>query len=273
MRLAGRRIAFHSAPTSSQLMREVPLINTPKTVADAVLLSIARCTQFSLPLPTERSLAAVLGVQSHLQPSARQVPEPWRGSHTAPLLLLGSNPSIDPQDNSPRARETDCEIVDYYTFGGLSHFPRIPRAASREAAPKPVRYWAAVRALSASLWGAGSPDEIRPGVDFVLAEVVPYKSTGEIGVRQALPWCLRHLWAPRIQVLQAPVVVVLGAVAREALNLPAGACTTCVMGGRDRIVLTLDHPAAFGGRKRPETVASDLQLAEIRALLQAHRAP
>ena len=104
-------------------------------------------------------------------------------------------------------------------------------------------------------------------------EVVPYKSVREQGVRDAIAECMTRHFEPRMAVMKASVVVVLGAVARDALGLPAASCQRRVLGGRERTVLTLAHPASFGSGKLPANVFGKTVCADVRRVLLQGRLP
>ena len=121
----------------------------------AVLLSVARCPDFMRNTPSQAhpGLRPILGVQAQLPVSHRQVPEPWRGSPAAPLLFIGSNPSINSQDDSPMASVPDAELVDYFNRGfDAQNFPRIAMPSTSGGwAWQTVRYWSAVRSVACQL--------------------------------------------------------------------------------------------------------------------------
>jgi hypothetical protein len=105
----------------------------------ATLLRIARCSNLTAHRDG-RPCSQVLATQGTWDPDRFHVPEPWRGDISAsPLLFISSNPSWDPDDDSPVAALGDDAIVEYYTLRGFPPvFPRnLRRAASRTDARSP----------------------------------------------------------------------------------------------------------------------------------------
>ena len=258
--------------------------------ATTAMLQVARCADFGQPVVPAGPLDKILSVQAHLSLAQRQVPEPWRGHRCAPLLIIGSNPSIDPQDDTPRHSDSDATIVRYFQRGFSPVFPRkmVRDQVSGDHVPsaRAVTYWIQARAIAADLWNLDA-QELRPGIDFALTEVVPYKSKDETGVRKALQESMRRFWAPRIAVLTAPAIVVLGEFARLALGLPRNGITlvngtaqhgsseaVISWGGIERIVITLPHPSARAKAKAIRNVfgpSHSAELAEIARVLRAAR--
>mgnify|MGYP002778252878 CR=1 FL=1 len=172
------------------------------------------------------------------------------------------------------ASVSDDEVVAYFETNCLAHFPfiRVRRTGSGWNL-NPVRFWAAIRGIALELWQLPDANDLRPGLDLAITEVVPYKSRKEVGVMKALAWCMATHWDSRMSVLAAPVVVVLGAVARQALDLPLGAVVQRTIGGLSRTVITLAHPNAFGGGKRPREFMGSHDLERIAHILRRHRLP
>ena len=199
------------------------------------MLQIARCPIFlSPPAAAERHpCARILGEQSAVE--NRQVPEPARGDLHAPLLFISSNPSIDACDDSPRESADDATIASY--FRSLPEcFPRIPTA---DGETKHVRYWGSVLRWARVLFGR---QDVAPGTDFALTEVVHCKSARERGVRTALPICtLLHL-KPLLDASNARALVAVGAHAMRTLDVSPGAFLWDVIPGK--LVLALPHPGA-----------------------------
>lgn len=178
------------------------------------LLRIARCDIFSAGPNNASPCKAILALQNG-PPQERQVPEPWRGRLDSPLLFVSSNPSIDAEDDSPRARVSDDVLLDYFSRG----FPRtFPKIAVGNGRLKTVRFWAAIYRRAAELWCCDVED-VRPGIDFAITEVVHCKSRGEAGVRAVLSTCKDMHWSQVIRASKARVIVVIGLTARNALGL------------------------------------------------------
>jgi hypothetical protein len=166
---------------------------------------------------------------------------------SAPLLFISSNPSWNPDDDSPTSAATDDEIARYYTEGFPSVFPR---AMMRNGEPgkRAVAFWSAIRARAAELYDRPK-ESIVAGKDFALTEVVHCKSRDEIGVREATEECAgRHLDAV-MRLSPARVIVILGRVAGRVLGaVEIGRPIERELHGKRRWIVTLPHPNAHQRR-------------------------
>jgi uracil-DNA glycosylase len=183
----------------------------------ASLLQIVRCPRFQDPERPPDRCTTILNVQAELDPFARQVPEPWRGSPNSPLLFVSSNPSIDALDDSPIENCDEDGLMRYFETGFPDCFPRI-RGLDGKVSPRPVQFWCFIRARAAELWGLPSPALI-PGVHFAITELVHCKSRNEIGVEDAIGDCMQLHWQAVLTAMRACVVVILGSHAQRQLGL------------------------------------------------------
>jgi uracil-DNA glycosylase len=212
--------------------------------ARKLLIKIARCPNVQRCLASDerhpcRRVVAAQNVPD-LPRFPHQLPEPWSGHiETAPILFVGSNPSLDPSERFPTKGWADQRIEAFFT----ARFDRgLP----------PVRYWSVVRSIARAILG----EEPRPGHDFALTELVRCKSWNEKGVPQALETCSDLYLERTFKVAGAKVVVALGKVAREGIASHIGGASkiglrgTFDIGGRERAVLMLGHPSS-GQRQTP----------------------
>jgi len=237
-----------------------------------LLLEIARCPVVSQCLANPglaHGCSAIVRSQRSESLAEHRVPEPWSGHlATAPILFIGSNPSISanesPNAPDPRWRDSDEYITDYFE----NRFDR--HITAREYAS--VKFWQAVQDLATELL----ENPAIPGRDFALTEVVHCKSTAEGGVAQAMGECARRYLGRVIEASGAHIVVVLGAKAREAtqatfdLHQMTGTLHLVDVGTRPRLVIFLPHPSAYipalEKTFRHQLSAADLETA--RALLR-----
>ena len=144
---------------------------------EELLLALTRCSDLDEGR-SDRShpCAAVVNVQDT---GDRKVPEPWSGHiETAPLLFIGSNPSIGAGDGDPTPSWTEADTVSYFQ----RRFDRdagwvLPGEFNK------VRFWCSVRARAKELLGR----EAVPGEDFTLTEVVHCKSRVSMASRTRFP--------------------------------------------------------------------------------------
>ncbi len=213
-----------------------------------VLLRVARCSNAD-PTSTNRTPCTTIVGSQRATPALFHVPEPWRGDITsAPLLFVSSNPSWNANDDSPAATATDDEIVDYYSQGFPSVFPRNVMRDGR-AGRRAVAFWAAIRARAAELYDRPR-SSIIAGKDFALTEIVHCKSRDEIGVKDATRECIDRHFEDVVKLSPARVVVLLGAVARQLFDpIEIGKPMEREWQGHRRWLVCLPHPNARGPRK------------------------
>ncbi|MDR0615993.1 MAG: hypothetical protein LBG29_04215, partial [Synergistaceae bacterium] len=174
-----------------------------------------------------------------------QVGEPWNGDiKNACVAFISSNPAFNPHEYFPRyhagtktismpngrqlsfdkAREfferrfKDAHITDSGVLqvkcldrhNGACHYQTVP-------------YWGCVRNSMETLW----PNARKPGDTketyvrrlmrkAVSMELVPFKSSGEKGVPEALPTCLRNFARHILPHVAAPIIVLVGKKVRRA---------------------------------------------------------
>jgi hypothetical protein len=223
-----------------------------------LLTAITRCHVVDLCRADKQLPCKAVALDSQPPDQATfQVPEPWSGRlETAPILFVSSNPSIDLAELYPTSEWTDADRVaffrDRFAPGDPPWIDDRMRARQRDPANQPARgttYWFATQARAAELLGRPPV----PGVDYALTEVVHCKSTDEIGVSKAASTCSATWLRPILRLAGARVVVLMGAVAREAFaaefRWPRGAFEPPhELEGRPRIVLQLPHPNAHTKR-------------------------
>lgn len=253
-----------------------------------VVLSVARCPE----LEVARSIPGhpcgkIVGLQS-AAPESWQVPEPWAGNLAGGrIVFLSSNPSINADEDYPRGDWDDAKIADFVTERFTHGWVKDERVLLRDGTyhPKKVQFWLRIRKRAAELLCR----EADPAVDYAMTEVVHCKSTNEVGVAKAAPTCVaRHL--DRILAASAaPLVVVVGAKARDELKqlwgLPPGFGQTATvgtdeeanlflhsLGGRPRLIAYLWHPT---GPASPHTFAKSYPtyLARLQQLVAGHLEP
>ena len=135
-----------------------------------------------------------------------QIPEPWSGHiDKAPLLFLGSNPSIDAYEKYPRFGESCCSkqfngkpLIDFYN----NRFENNPEKNGWSD------YWKQVRSVASWLY---CKNTIKPGCDYALSEVVHCKSKKQEGAEEALTECRKKYLECLLDISPAKVVVVFGA--------------------------------------------------------------
>ena len=225
---------------------------------EQLLLALTRCSDVDQGRSNpSHPCAAVVNVQDA---GTRKVPEPWSGHiETAPILFIGSNPSIGEGDGDPTSCWTEADTVSYFQ----RRFDRDAGWVSPDEFNK-VRFWTSVRARATELLGRKAV----PGEDFTLTEVVHCKSRGEQGVSYAVRHCAAKWLSRVVSQSAARVVVLLGRHAEsccvELWRIEASRCVhfDVPIAGRSRSVVVLPHPNAF----KPKTVAAHATGEELRRL-------
>lgn len=156
-----------------------------------------------------------------------QIPEPWAGYiNKAPLLFLGSNPSIDKKNNEdyPIYKNISCNSVN-----NSSQFKRKDGTIVElldfynerlNDLDKGTKRWAryilnGVKNAAEYLYDGDS--KIVHGCDYALSEVVHCKSENQTGVEKALDECSTKYLERILQISPAKVVVVFGKKAKDVI--------------------------------------------------------
>lgn len=203
-----------------------------------------------------------------------QVPEPWSGDlEHAPILFLSSNPSFDEVEDFPRWSWPEEWIEDYFINrfrGGRKQW--IEKGTHRlmpDGSYEPVSFWAAVRQRAIELL----MEDVRPGIDYALTEVVHCSSRSEAGVPEASNECARRYLQRVVKLSGAKVIVVFGTTIKNTVKrefgLPEGNVFGPIdVGERKRYVVFLPHPNARQVRSFKKCI-EDEKLQELRAFLRS----
>ena len=237
---------------------------------DQLVIAITRCRHLD-DARADRShpCAAIVGVQQG-EPTRFQVPEPWSGQiDRAPILFVGSNPSISEDEVFPTSSWKEADTISYFQQrfdedGGWV----TPREYNR------VKYWTSVRARAGELFGRAAVE----GKDFALTEVVHCKSKDEQGVPDALALCTQRWLDKVLAQSSARIVVMLGKTAKDAcanrwnINTSKSVHFDVCIEGRSRAVLVLPHPNAQGPKKKLRYHTTEEERECLRAILSRGKA-
>lgn len=205
-----------------------------------------------------------------------QGPEPWNGHiDTAPLLFIGPNPSISQTERYPDRNWGKNDIKGFFEdrFDGnwSWKFKCLQKDGSYPS--QPVRFWVSVRARTAELFGKDK-DQIIPGLDFALTEVVHCKSRNSIGVKAALEFCSNKFLYEVLSQSVARVVLLMGDEAAKGFRKVfhkelLGHEVKRMIGpidifGRKRYIVFLPHPNQKGKLKTLEKNLSPKLFKELK---------
>ena len=240
---------------------------------EELLVAISRCPEVSQVQSCKtHPCAAIVGTQDA---ASFQLPEPWRGHvDSAPILFISSNPSISGKRTFPPQEWPDSKVVAYYRDAfdenALDGAYQIDRKLGFQNTNK---FWGAVRTRASEILGRYR-EQVTPGRDFAITNMVHCKSIGERGVRQALSLCSCRWLEPILKHSAAKVVVVLGKPAKEVLvrryeklDSERNFHSQIPLSDRERIVVFLPHPNARQKRKVRDHIAKE-ELQQLREFLQ-----
>lgn len=210
---------------------------------DELLIAITRCSHLDdARVHPSHPCAAIVGVQEG-DTAKFQVPEPWSGHiECAPILFVGSNPSISEDEVFPTSSWSEAKTKDFFQ----RRFDKDGCWAKRMPF-NGVKYWTSARKRATELLKRTAVE----GRYFALTEVVHCKSKREQGVKDALPACMQRWFDKVLSQSAARVIVLFGAHARDACtkhwNIDGGRSVhfDVSIGGRSRAVVILPHPGAF----------------------------
>lgn len=267
----------------------------PNPGVDALALEIARCPEIAAARDAAAhpcSAIVRLQVDPRSEPESYQVPEAWAGNlASARVVFLSSNPSIseDGTDHGagsperyPRANWSDSDVIDFMTrrFDPDTPYTVGDRFVCQDGtyAPGAVRFWTAIRQRATELLGYPAD----PASDYVMTEVVHCKSKRERGVAKAANHCGGRYLERIMSLSAAPVVVVVGAKARDRLRSaldvhPRFGSRTAAgeeranvvlrqIGGRSRVLCYLPHPTGMEKAPRDFPRAYPTLLPAMRAV-------
>jgi hypothetical protein len=244
--------------------------------ARGLALEIARCPLLAQAAEQPQHPCHDVVAAQPVAPPARQVPEAWAGALlTARIVFVSSNPSISvakpgspplTSEAYPLGASSDDTIAQFL----LQRFAPTVRPKpfvvgdrhlqlDGEYATTKTRFWTSIRARATELLEYAAD----PNADYVLTEVVHCKSKGEKGVAKASATCATRYLDRILELTPATVMVVVGSKAhlplKHRLNLPQPPYNVQrVVGGRQRHVVFLWHPAAFKGPKTFSGLYSDV---------------
>ena len=249
-----------------------------------LLLQIARCPIVDRCLNGDTSHPCSTIVRSQGVSSLDDflAPEPWSGRLSiAPILFLSSNPSIGKAtyEQYPRASWPGDATFEYfdYRFGGSEHSTiaqgMFHASELGQKGARPIPFWRSVRKRAAEILEK-LPDQVEPGNDYALTEIVRCKSKQEIGVAEATSTCVERYLDPTLEVSAAKLIVVLGRRARHVMSArhdldPAAPLHERVeIADRERVVVFLPHPNARSVRKSFDAHLTSDELSRVRTWLK-----
>lgn len=222
----------------------------------SLLLDIFRCPNVRMCLENpqlEHPCSQIVSSQESVSMDDHQMPEPWMGNLAkAPILFLGSNPSIGTDHEYPAWSAPDDEVEDYFD----NHFGNGRKEWTKDGVyylrtdgkPRKVLYWTEVKKRAVELL---EHNDVRAGIDYALSEVVLCKSKGQKGVKQAVEECASRYLPRIVGESESRVIVSLGKFAERTVRNTFGINDEVKVEGpvdvarRERWFTFLPHPAAW----------------------------
>ena len=179
-----------------------------KSIKDAII-EIARCEG-------KECCEKIRGTQTS---EVFQLPDPFNGKiDIAKIMVISSNPSIDEtlEELYPTDDWSDDEIVDFF----YNRFEKYVKSSevlnkNREFSKKKVTYWSHINNRVKEIFKLADKNEIIPGEDYCITEVVHCKSKGEEGVTEAVKTCSAAYLKKVVKLSHAKVLVIVGSVAKK----------------------------------------------------------
>jgi hypothetical protein len=203
------------------------------------------------------------------------LPEPWSGQiDKAPLLFISSNPSIDEHEEYPDQFWESHRTTDFFhnRFTSSAGWVNDGLCALRRDGSRGgwVRFWASARGRASEILRK-KRNEVVPGVDFALTEVVHCKSRNEEGVEEARDFCSERYLKRVLSASAAEVFIVFGKPAKDAIHRCLGSAMNLSLisvGDYQRMLVFLPGPNARGPKKTLEANIGEDGLSRIRAHLK-----
>ena len=245
------------------------------TASDELLLRICRCEEISRAETNhEHPCHEIVNTQDP-QWDGFQLPEPWSGDlKNAKLLFIASNPSINSEESYPNRVWPDEVILDFFSnrFNPESNWTnnrKVLLTDGENYAKRSVAFWNSVNLQSERAFGR----KVLMGVDCAMTEVVHCKSKDEDGVEKCLSHCSNKWMDEILSFSEARVLILLGNQASswfESTVAPLeefGVQGTFRLGGKERLVIHIPHPASWAKVKRLDKILSEDELARTQKIL------
>lgn len=155
--------------------------------AEELMLSIIHCDEVpnQFAHPEVKSPCSAIIKSQDCSNERFHVPEPWNGDLAqAPLLFIGSNPSINQSELFPVSSWEDNKASDFFTNRFDGRWVRNFRTllVKGEFPKRGSRFWFSARMRASEILGL-EKEQIIPGKHYAITEVVHCKSVSEIGVK------------------------------------------------------------------------------------------
>lgn len=220
-----------------------------------LLIKIARCPEICKARVDKQHPCHIVVNTQDIEKNSFQLPEPWNGDLVnSKILFVSSNPSISYNEKYPTNNWSDEAISDFFQ----NRFSKDRKWVKKYQYPLQkddtyregrywIRFWAAVRSIAKVIL---ENENVIPGEDYALTEIVHCKSVSEKGVAKAQAPCSDRYLNKIIELSKAQYIVSLGKFTanffREEYGLTSDDFTQKLDG---KTLIILPHPNARGKRK------------------------
>lgn len=222
------------------------------TQSEKLLLKIARCDNYL----KNNACKSIYNQQVFTD---RHLPEPWNGDiENSQILFISSNPFINENEYYPLKSWNDEEIIDFFKnrfsknrkYVDDYKYPKLKNEdpeLSRHLRPW-VRYWVYVRSISQQLLNKKFINDVVPGKDYALMNVVRCKSETEKMVsNKIMKECCKKFLLDTLFLSNAKVIIVVGKKARDIITkeldiqFKLNRHIEIEIAGMDRLIVAIPH--------------------------------
>jgi uracil-DNA glycosylase len=188
-----------------------------------------------------------------------QIPEPFSGEiDKAKILIIGSNPSIDLEQNElfPTYEWDENSTIEYFYKRYEKNFRNGTHKIMKDGSYRHVPYLSAVKARVSEIFKLINK-EFTPGIDYCLTEIVHCKSNNEKGVGKAVVVCNKYL-KKIIKLSPASFLMIVGRTAQKSFceqyklekYLNKKVSDPVIIEGKERLMYFIPAPNARGIKKK-----------------------
>lgn len=235
-----------------------------------ILFEIAYCENIKKVQSNDGKLNCACKTIVDLQEESKfQLPEPWNGDiENCRILYVSSNPSINQKEKYPTKDWEEKEVLDFFK----NRFSKDKKWVEEELRPlciddngkeyypppkKWVRFWGALRSISRDLL---KTDNVIPGKDYAMTEIVHCKSTKERGVAEALDICAEKYLDKIFNISASKLIVCLGTkVSKYIKSRYSISCEDIIteFPNTRKFIMFLPHPNARVEKKISKLISEE----------------
>lgn len=205
-----------------------------------------------------------------------QLPEPWNGDlEKAPVIILGSNPSINENEMYPDSSWNTDEKFQFHSerfSGKWTKDQKYVMLKDGSYDTKAVRFWSSVKNRVKEIY---TKDKILLGDDLCMIEIVKCKSRKEFEVKECMFECSERYMNEILQFSNAEVILCLGKIAetfvKDFYKLDDRKIVEDVeIAGKKRTVIFIPHPSSFVKVKKIVNLLTETEFQRVQMKLKKY---